>query len=177
MAIAQVIGSQTTTTINFTAESGVNLSVIGSPHKGVPLAPTISAAGITPWIVQQEVFDGTDAVLRDIVINGEATHEVIQSTVAVANTTVGESVFGGFSVEDNEQVYVPKVVNGNTLSWSADGTFTGSSQLLTFDVVYFSPSTSEWSINEVTVSATSAGGIVRSIVRAIKSSIVSNIKR
>ena len=157
MAIAQVIGSQTTTTLNFTAESGVNLSAIGSPSKGVPLAPTISAAGTTPWVVQQEVFDGTDTALRDIVINGEATHEVIQTMIVTSNTTVGESVFGGFSVEDDMQAYVPKVVGGDTLSWRSDGSFSGSNQPLAFDVVYFSPSASEWSVAEVTVSATSVG--------------------
>ena len=154
MAIAQVIGSQTTTTINLTAESGVNLSLVGAPSKGVPLEPTISAAGTTPWVVQQEVFDGTDTVLRNIVINGEATHEVIQAMIATSNTTDGESIFAPaiIDVEDDMQAYVLKVVDGNTLTWAADGTFTGSNQPISFDVVFFSPSTGEWSVHSLTIS-------------------------
>ena len=177
MAIAQVIGSQTATTINFTAESGVNLSAIGLPYKGVPLEPTISAVGTTPWVLQQEVFDGTDTVLRNITLNGEATHEVIQAMVAASNTTAGESIFAPviIDIEDDMQAYVPKVVNGNALTWAADGTFTGSNQSITFDVVFFSPSTGEWSVHSLTISAT--GGIVSGIVSSIVSSIVSNIKR
>ena len=155
MAIAQVIGSQTTTTLNFTAESGVNLSLVGAPSKGVPLEPTISAAGTTPWVVQQEVFDGTDTVLRNIVINGEATHEVIQAMVATSNTTDGESIFAPaiIDVEDDMQAYVLKVVDGNTLTWAADGTLTGANQPISFDVVFFSPATSQWSVHSLTISA------------------------
>jgi len=53
-SIAQTIDSATATTLNYVAESGANDCVPATPVSGVPLEATISAAGVTPYQIQQE---------------------------------------------------------------------------------------------------------------------------
>ena len=158
-SIAQTIDSSTATTLNYVAESGVNDCIPGTPVLGVPLEPTISAAGITPYVVQQEVDDGVNPpATRNITLNGEATHEVIQTMIGVANTTPGESIFGTniVDVENNHQAYPPKVVDTVTFTWADDGTFTtDKDQTVTFDLPMYSPSTENWSCISLTVKDTS----------------------
>jgi len=54
-SIEQTMGTQTETTIAFTPESGVNDCVAGTPAAGVPLEPTITAAGITAYQLEIKV--------------------------------------------------------------------------------------------------------------------------
>ena len=53
-SVVQTIDSATATTLNYVARSGVSLCTPSTPVAGLPLEPTISAAGITPYVVQQE---------------------------------------------------------------------------------------------------------------------------
>ena len=99
----------------------------------------------------------------NIVLNGEATHEVIQTMIATANTTTGESIFGTglIAVEDDMQAYVVKAVNGMNITWAADGTFTtDADQTEIIDVAYFAPSTGQWSCLALTISASGVGATI-----------------
>ena len=158
-SIEQTIDAQTATTLNYVAESGVNQCTPSAPVSGVPLASTISAAGITPYVVQQKADDGTNPpATRNITLNPEATHNVVQTMIAAANTTPGESFFGTniLTVEDNHQLRLPKVVDTVTITVAADGTFTtDKDQTISFNVEYFAPSTGEWYPVAVTVKDTS----------------------
>jgi hypothetical protein len=116
----------------------------------------------------------------NIVLNGEATHEVIQTMIAVANTTTGESIFGAglIAVEDDMQAYVVKAVNGMNITWADDGTFTtDADQTEIIDVAYFAPSTGQWSCLSLTIKDTSivSGGIVSEIYSEIVSNIYSEL--
>lgn len=53
-SVVQSIDSATATTLNYVARSGVSLCTPSTSIAGLPLEPTISAAGITPYVVQQE---------------------------------------------------------------------------------------------------------------------------
>lgn len=172
-SIEQTVDSSTTTTTVYDAESGVNLCSPGAPVSGVPLEATVTAAGITPYQVQQEADDGTNPpATRNITLNGEATHEVIQTMIAVANTTPGESIYGTdiIVVEDDMQAYAPKVANGMNITWAADGTFTtDADQTETITVGYFSAAIGQWSCISLTIKDTSiiSAGISQSISQAI----------
>ena len=163
-SIAQTIDSATATTLNYVAESGANDCVPATPVSGVPLEATISAAGVTPYQIQQEADDGTNpAATFNITLNGEATHEVVQTMIAVANTTPGESIFGTdlIAVEDDMQAYVVKAANGMNITWAADGTFTtDADQTEIIDVAYFAPSTGQWSCLALTISASGVGATI-----------------
>ena len=154
-SVVQSIDSATATTLNYVARSGVSLCTPSTSIAGLPLEPTISAASITPYVVQQKADDGTNPpATRNITLNGDATHEVIQTMTATANTTVGESIFGtGLIVVENDmQAYVPKTANGMNITWAADGTFTtDADQTEVITVSYFSPSTGEWSCLSLTI--------------------------
>jgi len=102
-----------------------------------------------------EITPAAGPTTSDIVLNGEATHEVIQTMIATANTTTGESIFGTglIAVEDDMQAYVVKAVNGMNITWAADGTFTtDANQTEVIDVAYFSPATGQWSCLALTIS-------------------------
>jgi len=99
----------------------------------------------------------------NIVLNGEATHEVVQTMIAVANTTPGESIFGTdlIAVEDDMQAYIVKAANGMNITWAADGTFTtDADQTEIIDVAYFAPSTGQWSCLALTISASGVGATI-----------------
>ena len=163
-SIAQTIDSATATTLNYVAESGANDCVPATPVLGVPLEATISAAGVTPYQIQQEADDGTNpAATFNTTLNGEATHEVVQTMIAVANTTPGESIFGTdlIAVEDDMQAYIVKAANGMNITWAADGTFTtDADQTEIIDVAYFAPSTGQWSCLALTISASGVGATI-----------------
>jgi len=180
--IAQTIDSATATTLNYVAESGANDCVPATPVSGVPMAATISAAGVTPYQIQQEADDGVNPVATfNITLNGEATHEVIQTMIAVANTTPGESIFGTdlIVVEDDMQAYVVKAANGMNITWADDGTFTtDADQTETINVVYFSAATGQWSCLALTIKDTSivgGGGILRDVLRSPLSNVLRNV--
>jgi len=179
-SIAQTIDSATATTLNYVAESGANDCVPATPVLGVPLEATISAAGVTPYQIQQEADDGTNpAATFNTTLNGEATHEVVQTMIAVANTTPGESIFGTdlIAVEDDMQAYVVKAANGMNITWAADGTFTtDADQTEIIDVAYFAPSTGQWSCLSLTIKDTSivSGGILRNVLRSPLKDILRN---
>lgn len=180
-SIEQTIDSATATTLNYVAESGVNDCTPSTPVSGVPLAATISAAGVTPYQIQQEADDEVNTPATfNITLNGEATHDVVQTMIAVANTTPGESIFGTdlIAVEDDMQAHVIKVANGMTITWAADGTFTtDADQTETITVAYFSAATGQWSCLELTIKDTSiisVGGILRNILRSPLKDILRN---
>ena len=157
-SIEQTIDSATAGTLTYNAESGVNQCTPSTPVSGVPLEPTIAAAGITPYVVQQEADDGTNPpATRNITLNPEATHEVIQTMAGVANTTPDQSIFGStwVTVEDNHQARLPKVVDGVTFTWFSDGTFkTDIDKTVTFQYELFSPASGNWSAIDLTVKGT-----------------------
>jgi len=53
-SVVQTIDSATATTLNYVARSGVSLCTPSTIVSGLPLEATISAAGITPYQIQQE---------------------------------------------------------------------------------------------------------------------------
>ena len=129
-SIEQTIDIATATTLNYAAESGVNQSTPSTPVSGVPLEPTITAAGITPYVVQQEADDGTNPpATRNITLNPEATHEVIQTMIAAANSNNTQSIYGSskFGAKDNMQSHCPKNISGSDIVWNEDGTITTTS--------------------------------------------------
>ena len=145
------------TNATFTADSGVSDAVPGTPANGIPLEPTITAAGITAYQIQMKADDGSTPVTRDITLNGEATHDTIQAMVTTSNTTVGESIFGTdiVTVEDNMLAYAPKSVNGMNITWAADGTFTtDADQTETIRVYFFSPANGTWGATDLTITQT-----------------------
>ena len=177
-SIAQTIDSAIPAELEYLAESGVNLCSTGNPVAGVPLEPTVTAAGITPYVVQQEADDGVNPpATRNITLNVEATHNVVQTMIAVANTTPGESFFGTniLGVEDNHQMRIPKVVDTVTITIAADGTFTtDKDQTISFDVEYFAPSTGQWYPVAVTVKDTSIVS-VSGMISPMITSMISNM--
>ena len=144
-----------------------------SAERAAPVVFTGSISASGTLLIDQEIVSSfsyingailevtpaaTGPTTRDITLNGEATHEVIQTMTATANTTVGESIFGTgiIVVEDDMQAYVPKTANGMNITWAADGTFTtDADQTETITVAYFSPSTEEWSCLALTIRASS----------------------
>ena len=163
-SIEQTIDSATAGTLTYNAESGVNQCTPSTPVSGVPLEPTITAAGITPYVVQQEADDGTNSpATRNITLNPEATHEVIQTMAGVANTTPDQSIFGStwVTVEDNHQARVPKVVDGVTFTWNDKGEFTTDiDKTVTFQYELFSPASGNWSAIDITVKSVQGVGVV-----------------
>ncbi len=97
---------------------------------------------------------------RDITLNAEATHDVVQIMAATSNVTDGESVLAPIVLnqapEDNMQFYAPKSVNGMNITWNADGTFTtDADQTETIRVYFFSPAAGEWGATDLTISQSS----------------------
>ena len=175
--IVQSIDSATATTLNYIARSGVSLATPFTTIAGIPFAATVAAAGITPYVVQQEADDGTNPpATRNITLNVEATHEVIQTMAGVANTNPDESIFGTtyVIVEDNHQARVPKVVDGVIFTWNDKGEFTtDKDQTVVFQYELFSPATGNWSAITLTVRGTSI--IAVGMVTAMVSDMVSNM--
>ena len=157
-SIAQTIDSATAGTLTYNAESGVNQCTPSTPVSGVPLEPTITAAGITPYVVQQKSDDGINPpATRNIALNPEATHEVVQAMIATSNVTEGESLFAPsiIDVEDGMQVYAPKVVNDVNVTYAADGTFTvDKDKSISIPIVYWSKDTGQWSCMALQLLAT-----------------------
>jgi hypothetical protein len=155
--IEQTIDAATATTLDYDAESGVNDVVTpgsGGAVNGIPVEATIAAAGTTAYQIQQEADDGTDTDSRNITLNPESGFDVIQTTIAVANTDDDESIFGSsyITVEDDMQAYVPDSANGMNITWAADGTFTtDANQTETIEVRYLSPANQEWSSIDFTI--------------------------
>jgi hypothetical protein len=86
----------------------------------------------------------------------DSNYELIQTTVAAANTTNGESIFATeiITVEDDMQARVPKTAGLSTYTWAADGTFTtDTNDTEVIDIVYFSPSTGQHSLLTLTIQA------------------------
>lgn len=166
-SINQTIDAQTATTLDYDAESGVNNCVPGSPANGVPMEPTLVAAGITAYQLQQKADDGATPATANIVLNGEATHDNVQVMIATSNTTPGESVLGTniIIVEDDMQYYAPKAVNGMNITWANDGTFTtDADQTEVITVAYFSPANGTWGCITLTITQTSVGPVVGDII-------------
>ena len=168
------ITAQTATTINLDLVSGADGLSLGVPVDGIPLNPTISAAGITPYTVNIEVTDGVTPNTLGFTLNAGASYDVLQTMIASANTTAAESIWGNVGgVQDNHLARVPKTVDSTTLTWSADGTFTANNNdTITFDVSIYAPDTEQYSLLRVTVSN---GVIVDGI--SIKKLFRSTIKR
>lgn len=156
----QTYGTVTPTSIP--TVQGISGKDIGTyPASGVPVDTTINAAGITAWQLQQEVDDGVnpaDAFNIDFPV--ASTLQAVQTMIAVADTTAGESMFGTdlLVVEDNHQLVIPKVVDGVTLNIIAEGRITWlTSELdaaggqIVFDALYFAPSTGNWTKLETTI--------------------------
>ncbi|MDB4261579.1 hypothetical protein N9878_01795, partial [bacterium] len=159
-SVTQTIDSQTATTLNYSADSGVNDCAPGVPVSGVPLAPTVSAVGVTPYVVAQEADDGTTKATLSITLNGEATHDTVQVMIATSNTTIGVSVLATniIAVEDDMQYYAPKAANGMNITWNADGTFTtDANQTEVITVAYLSPTTKQWGCISLTITQTTIG--------------------
>lgn len=150
-SFTQTIDAQDATTIDFDAESGVNSATVGVPVSGCPTTPTVTALGITPYVTQVNV----DGVTRALDIDPEAGFACVQTTTAVADTTIGESFFATdiVTVEDDHQVYGPTLVSGVTITYFDDGTWTVSDPdvTLNFDVVYFTPSTGQHAVVAFTI--------------------------
>lgn len=144
----------TATTIDLTLDSGASSATLGNPVAGIPLEPTITAAGMTPYSTNAGVLNGDGSGEIGFTLNTPDGYDVIQSTIADANTTVGESIWayiGG--MEDDNQAQVPKTVDSTTLTWNSNGTFTASDNAaISFDVPMFSNSTGQWSLLRVTAS-------------------------
>ena len=183
-SIEQTIDSATAGTLTYNAESGVNQCTPSTPVSGVPLEPTITAAGITPYVVQQEADDGTNPpATRDITLNPEATHDVIQTMAGVANTNPDQSIFGStwVTVEDNHQARLPKVADGVTFTWSADGTFTtDQDKTVTFQYELFSPASGNWSAIDITVKSVQGVGVVVTgvdwIIKRVKRKAIKSVR-
>jgi len=157
--VDQTIDAQTTTTLDYDANVGIADITVAGPggaKAGVPLLATVSAAGITTDIVSQTYDDGSVPASRVFTsISAPATHDVVQTMIAVADTTVDESIWSSaiLTVEDDHQAYVPKTVDAVTFTWLADGSFTSTSNaVVAVDVYYFTPSTGQWVWVELTVS-------------------------
>lgn len=132
-----------------------------NPKTGVPFSVVpIQAAGVTLWVTEQRATDGTSAT-NVMTIAAAANETVIQGMIATSNTTPGESIFGTniLAMEDNLQANPPTLVDGVTITWFADGTFTvDMNQAISFAVDFFSPSNSEW--QSISLNITEAGDIV-----------------
>ena len=150
---------------SFTPNSGYDDASAGSPSAGLPMTPTITAAGVTVEQVQTAAFDGASTGARDVDFDPPATHEVIQGMIATSNVTDGESIWASSiftgGMQDNAQARVPKQVDGVNLTWSADGTVVADTdQTITFPMGLFSPANGEWGVVSVTVTESSIDPVI-----------------
>jgi hypothetical protein len=179
--IEQTIDGQTATTLDYVANSGVNDCVPGTPVSGVPLEATITAPGITPYVVQQKVDDGVNPpTTRNITLNAPATHDVIQTMIASANTIDDQSIFGAswIDVEDNMQAYVPKVVDGVNFTWAADGTFTtDQDKTVNVRVAYLAPSTLQYGCIDFTIQGSTiiSSGMITGMIEPMISNMIEDM--
>lgn len=153
------ITAQTTTTIDLDIDTNAGSATLGVPVDGVPFEPTITAAGITPYSVAVRVTDGSTPSDLGFKVNPAAAYDVIQTTIAEATTTPGESIFGSdiVTVQNDMQARVPKSKGGQSFTWSADGTVIGDTgATVTIDAEIFDPtadsgngqwSAVQWTIN------------------------------
>jgi len=140
----------------------------------------ISAAGITAYTLEWVADNGTNEGVFDVTVSAASGLTVVQTMIAVANTTVGESLFGTniIAVEDDMQVVGPDSLNGMNITYLDDGTFTTDANQTEVGLfLYYAPSTDQWSIHQLTINQEGVvnGGIVRNIVRGIVQDIVRDI--
>lgn len=156
--LAQTFGTVTDTTIAIAAvESGWDDAVVGTPATAFPLEPTILAGGTTPYQLQIVV----DAITPfSTTINPASGFQVLQTTIAAANTTVGESIFGSniITVEDDMQARYPSVVSGVTVTIDSAGVpnlngteLAAAGGSITFNTAYYSPLNGQVSVVTLTL--------------------------
>jgi len=181
-------GDGLTLTINPTDTGEHDLRTIGAggaAQSGVGYsAVDVAAPAITHYVLEFEADDGVNpAVTSAVDVSAASGLTVVQTMIVTADTTPGISLFGTdlVVVEDNHQMVGPDILNGMNITYNADGTFsTDSDQTETGLFLYYSPSTKNWTILQLTINQSgivSGGGIVRDLVRDITGGIVRGIVR
>jgi hypothetical protein len=179
-SLSLTIDAQTTTTLTQTDDIGT--PTLGSPVDSLPVTADTAAAGSTAWQIQQWVDDGVNPeVTRNITLAGLAGTKTVQYMIDTSNTTVGESFVGTdiIAVEDNMTMTYQEVTDTVTLTVNADGTFTtDKDQTIALDLIFWSPSTGEASLANVTVRGSailSGSGITRSLTRTLTRSLTRQV--
>lgn len=192
---SQTIGTPTATTIpNVQGDTGqdeLRDSAGFGPLAGIAIKASILASGATAAVHQHSFDNGTDPEATHTIASGitvDAGLTTVQTMIAVATTTSGQSFYGSNIVvaEDNHQVVYPTTTNGVTLTADASGNgeFTYSHAALvsaggsiTFDALYYSPANTDW--GKVTLTLTEAGlnviGLTGLLTSSLTSSLTSNL--
>lgn len=146
--VTQSITSQDSTTLDFTADAVWSDVVPGTPQAGLPINATVYATGATVYALRVSVDDGVTTATRNVTFNLPNTHQAVQTMIAQANTTAGESLFDAaiIAVEDNMIAVLPKQVDGVNITVNGSGELVmDGNQTLEFDVQYWSPANEQWS--------------------------------
>ena len=152
------------------------------PKTGVPFSVVdIQAAGVTLWVTEQRATDGTSAT-NVMTIAAKTNETVIQGMIATSNTTPGESIFATniLAMQDNLQANAPTLVDGVTITWFADGTFTVDiNQAISFSIDYFDPTNpGPWESITLNVSAAgivTVGGMLKPMIESMIKPMIENI--
>lgn len=166
---ATAIRSQTITaqpgatlTINPTDTGEHDLRTLGfgsSPVTGTPYSSAdVAATGTTAYTLQWSADDGTNPPgLLDVDVSVGSGFTVVQlltTGIDAADTASGASLASSTLVviEDNHQIVGPDALNGMNITYFADGTFeTDANQTETGLFLYYSPSTEQWSVLQLTI--------------------------
>ena len=143
------IDAQTPTTLDFDAGTGWQEATVSVDVAGVPLTADVLAVGVTVYSHRVFVSNGTLKTTRNITLPVASGYQVVQTMIAEANVTAGEGIFDPaiIAVEDNMQAIVPTQVSGvNILVNAAGELIVDADQTLNFPIVYFSPSTGQYSV-------------------------------
>tara|TARA_R110001632_G_scaffold90907_1_gene195093 strand:- start:54 stop:1106 length:1053 start_codon:yes stop_codon:yes gene_type:complete len=125
-----------------------------------------SSSSILGGLIIEEAVPAASTASRNVTNVAAGAVQTFQVMEAGVNTTAGEGLGGSdlVVIEDNHQVTVPLVVSGvtitigaDTLNYQLDQTEMGlAGNSITFDAVYYSPSTQQSSKIAVTVTATAS---------------------
>jgi hypothetical protein len=156
----------TATVFPYEPTSGEDVAVAtGVTTLGIPLKADIIDTS-TPYTWVQRVTDGVTPSTAAFTPSIESARQVVQSTIAEADTTSGQSMYGSdlmAAPEDGIQLTLPKVVNGVTIVVDVTGNVTvdagelaAAGGSIPMVAGYFFPSTKSWEDLAVTLTE---GGI------------------
>jgi len=83
-SVAQTLGTVTATTLDWTPTTNFKSATVGNPVSGMPLTPSIIAAGATPYQLLQSASDNADLYAANVTF-------LLQPTGAVGSQTFADS--------------------------------------------------------------------------------------
>jgi len=168
--VTNTIDAQTATTLDITPDLGTPTS--STPVASMPVTPDVTAAGITPYVLESWADDGSNkGTFTLTTLSAGANTTTCQGMIATSNTTEGESLLAASilpTMEDDYQWTGPSTQSGVTITYNADGTVsTSPANQITVDIIGFSPATGQRSLARVTITGTviGAGLSIKSVIK------------